>query len=221
MAILICAATTTEYNAVQRALRKTGAIHKFNLLRTGMGARAAQAALLNELSNHARTPDLVISTGFAGGLSEKFEIGSWVYDASTNSVRPPNSWIEILGAVPVLVRNAEKVVHPGSNMNLSEAVDMESATLSKICSDRKIPFAVLRLISDNPRAPLPTFVGDWMELSNAETLTAKSAMFVTAFTRTIRQPLRVWGLVRNARRWRRDLHAGWVRLGYRVGTHGL
>lgn len=76
----------SEARAVERGLQHGAKEHHFEVLRTGMGLRAARRALEKELGerrfgrglNTEPMPDFIISTGYAGTLDVGMAPGSWV-----------------------------------------------------------------------------------------------------------------------------------------------
>ncbi len=175
MRILILAALPQEYSPIKKLLpswRLVGKrpLKKFTcklpgkeivLIESGMGARSAQEALGAELTGF--TPDLLIFSGFAGGLHPDLPVGAVCFTANTREIssaevfhfRFPDKLIDFMtqnGIRPVLGLSAEQ---PGNKQTLSAlaagqpaVLDMETSTLARMAFHNKIPFICFRAVSD-------------------------------------------------------------------------
>jgi adenosylhomocysteine nucleosidase len=175
MKILILSALPQEYAPLQKhfpALRsvRKGLPRKFVLnlpdkaiilIESGMGDRAVREALGGEASVVA--PDLIIFSGFAGGLHPGLSVGSVCFAATTRHIEAETTYgikfPEELGKflaerriLPVLALSAKA---PGNKHALSAhafgypaVLDMETATVAKEALSRHIPFICFRAISD-------------------------------------------------------------------------
>jgi adenosylhomocysteine nucleosidase len=143
------------------------------VVRSGIGPSRARAAVegLHE------TPRAVLSVGTAGALVPElaaFEIVAGCETVSRDAPQAPSSWDRNL--VDCIMRSCQKegvpcvrgriatvdraVVSCEDRAELHEltgaiAVDMESHAMGRACLERGIPFAALRVISDDFDAPLP------------------------------------------------------------------
>ncbi|MGA2027778.1 MAG: hypothetical protein ABSH17_12035 [Syntrophobacteraceae bacterium] len=131
------------------------------LIECGMGAKSAQEALGAELA--VFTPDLLMFSGFAGGLHPDLQVGVVCFTVSARGIfseevfqfRAPDAFSDFLAQNhirPVLTLSAQT---PGDKQALSArasgqmaVLDMETAAMAKIAWHNKIPFICLRAISD-------------------------------------------------------------------------
>ena len=109
------------------------------------------------------TPDLLIFSGFAGGLHPDLPVGAVCFTASAREIssgqvfhfRFPDKLIDFMtqnGIRPVLGLSAEQ---PGNKRTLSAlaagqtaVLDMETATMARMAFQNKIPFVCFRAVSD-------------------------------------------------------------------------
>jgi hypothetical protein len=167
--ILVCAATRVEADACRRGLADAGACG-VEVLRTGVGPSRAAAALSSRL-RRGEAPSLVVSTGFAGALTEGIPLHALVTAAALHRLGPdgavpvplPSGALRVArGALPCHLATADAVV-VGDTPALAAlaapaAVDMESAALAETAAAAGIPFEVLRVVTDTPLQPFPPFV---------------------------------------------------------------
>jgi adenosylhomocysteine nucleosidase len=131
------------------------------LIECGMGSKSAKEVLEAELKGC--TPDLLIFSGFAGGLHPDLQTGVVCFSVSAQGIfsesvfqfRVPNALSDFMAQNhirPVLTVSAES---PGDKQALSAHVsgqmavlDMETATVAEIALNNEIPFICLRAISD-------------------------------------------------------------------------
>ncbi len=131
------------------------------LIECGMGAKSAQKALGAELAGF--TPDLLIFSGFAGGLHPDLPTGVVCFAASVRAVssqevfqfRVPDALSYFLAQNhirPVLTLSAETPEDKQAMSALASGqlavLDMETATVAEIAWHNKIPFICLRAVSD-------------------------------------------------------------------------
>lgn len=131
---------------------------------TGMGQQSARHALHWLLdSGNGCVPTWVLSTGFCGSLTATLPVGELVSpsrildeegrDWPIHSVLPDACSGDLLSvATPVLGPQQRQSLHARTG---AVAVDMESASLARLCADRDIPFSCLRIVSDSDQTPLP------------------------------------------------------------------
>jgi nucleoside phosphorylase len=196
------------------------------MLLTGVGPLRAARSLAQRLARGV-LPDLVVSSGFAGALSPELALSSWVAGARVSEwnghARVPVEAVALVCA-PGLVRCDvlssstlisandaldDAVPDPGSGV----VVDMESAALAREAGRRGVPFAIVRLISDTPAHPLPSFVSPFAAALSAPTTASRVASAGRGLCAAVADPFAVVRLVRDSARWLRDLEDGWKRLG--------
>jgi adenosylhomocysteine nucleosidase len=128
--------------------------HPLLVLITGVGTSATECALQWLFDRAA--PSLVIAAGFAGSLTPRFAVGEVIdcceiLDSSPNSWQVPNR----ASALPTarLITFSRLVATAADKFSLAEmsgahVVDMESAAIARMTSERGIPFACIRAVSD-------------------------------------------------------------------------
>jgi len=177
MVNIVCAATSFEANACSRGFKK---VPSFKILQTGMGPERATRALRNELSRLPYgTVQMVISSGFAGSLSNEIKVGEWVCASDLwlrKDQKNHQKLEQVLFQNALANWNAPFQIRSVPILSLDEiqntpfdplpddrpwCVDMESAFLAKVCREYEIPFAVLRMISDSPEKPIPAFISQF------------------------------------------------------------
>lgn len=135
-----------------------------DVLVTGMGSRNAQRSIETFLQD--RRPDWVITAGFAGGLDPgcpRGTVGLSSDPAFLDSIRSnrsdpvPMTFHESLRVIPTPEGKAALRRQTGC-----QAVDMESATIRRVCHGRGIPSATIRVISDDANEALPLDFGALM-----------------------------------------------------------
>lgn len=153
------------------------------LAQTGMGRQSAETATKLVLERY--TVDTLISLGFAGALTEEFEVGDAVicaklYCASepVQEAARPRAYCSDDGllrlaaqalegtsvrgrtgsgvTVPRLVCSPEERRELGRAFH-ADIVDMESYWIAQIASGRQVPFVAVRTISDTWQDSLPPF----------------------------------------------------------------
>ncbi|HEV3079652.1 MAG TPA: hypothetical protein VGY66_07725 [Gemmataceae bacterium] len=145
------------------------------VLETGIGQARTEAALnwlLSKpvLGNVPYQPRVILSAGFAGALQDGVKIGDVVLATEIgdlNGKRWPVTWPGELPAGewrPSLQRG--RIVTSGKlvgNADIKEAlfkkfkalaVDMESASVARLCAKHDVPFGCLRVISDEVTSAL-------------------------------------------------------------------
>jgi adenosylhomocysteine nucleosidase len=151
------------------------------VLETGVGSVAMETALqwlLNKplFGNVPLCPKLVLSAGFSGSLRPGQRVGdvilaTEVVDRDGNAwpttwpgELPPGEWRPPLERGRILTMPA-LIADPALKKSLGEryhavAVDMESATLARLCHKHNLPFGCLRAISDDLATPLSPRLGE-------------------------------------------------------------
>ncbi len=175
MKILILAALPQEYSPLKKLLphwrildRKP--LKKFTfelpgkeiiLIESGMGAKSAEEALMTEIPGFV--PDLLIFSGFAGGLHPNLEIGSVCFASGARETcsedlfkfrfpKELNVFLAKNNVIPVLGISSETPDKKHALCALADGqmavLDMETAKLAEIALQMKVPFICFRAISD-------------------------------------------------------------------------
>ena len=149
--VLICFAERTESRFFRRSRPDVSVLH------TGIGRRNAKAALEDRLAR--RRPELIITSGFAGGLNPELCAHSLLFEKS--------------GGHPLFGRLAglpfregsfccrDRIVVTAEEKRLlwrsggCDAVEMESGGIHEIAQSRQIPCLTFRAISDEAHESLP------------------------------------------------------------------
>jgi hypothetical protein len=225
--VLVCAATRAERDACTRGI-VASARSAHEVLLTGVGPLRAARSLAQRLARGV-LPDLVVSSGFAGALSPELALSSWIAGARVSEwngvARVPVETVSLVCA-PGLLRcdvpssstlmSANDALHdavpdPASGTPL--VGDMESAALAREAGGRGVPFAIVRLISDTPAHPLPSFVSPFAAAMSAPSTASRVAHAGRGLCAAVADPRGVVRLVRESARWLRDLEEGWKTLG--------
>lgn len=144
-------------------LRRARLPHPVALACLGDGAAAASKALTTVLDARDAPPAIVLVTGFCGALDPICERNTPV--AVTRLVAidrdpvpaPDPDWTARLtaaGARAVTLCSAGALISGRDERTAlgtitgADVVDLESASLARICASRSIPFAVLRVVTD-------------------------------------------------------------------------
>ncbi len=147
------------------------------MLETGIGATAMETAVrwcLSEprLGDVPYRPRSLLLLGFSGSLQSHLQVGDvvqateivdlehrrWPTSPLLEANRNPAASGRLL-TVPRLLSDPTEKQALGSRYN-ALAVDMESAVVARLCLERRVPFACLRVISDDMHTALsPQLVG--------------------------------------------------------------
>lgn len=144
----------------------TGSLQGANvaIAHTGIGREAALQTARDLLRDYQ--PSLLISSGFAGGLSRELRVGDVVFDAAETRSTAPNT----TGLFAGRITTSEHVIEtPAGKIALREAtgalaVDMESSAISAACRETGTPFVCIRGISDAVSDRLPVPMPHWFDL---------------------------------------------------------
>lgn len=132
------------------------------VLHTGVGEKTARPRVAEFL--RARSPRLLISSGFAGGLTDELHPGELMLAENFSALNLAAGTRSALRSYPLhtgQLSTAAAVVHSAGDRAARTAaegaiaVDMETDFIAEACADRSIPMLSLRVISDTPRAPFP------------------------------------------------------------------
>ncbi len=140
------------------------------LAETGLGPRAMSNALhwlLGEpLSSQRRyRPQMVLSVGFSGALQDSYRVGDVILatevadgDGNCWPANWPNRELPSTRRLPLhfgrLLTMPRLIGDPAEKLSLGQqhqaaAVDMETAVVARLCSERGVPFGCIRAVSDD------------------------------------------------------------------------
>lgn len=128
-----------------------------SVLITGMGRHRAAAAVQSFLAS--RSPRLVFSCGFAGGLNPDLPAGTILFDADPPLAKAP-VWLSA-GGRPGRFFCAERVVSTAREkgelwkQSQADGVEMESEAVRRVCAGKGIPSVTVRIILDEAGRDLP------------------------------------------------------------------
>src|SRR5437588_4678861 len=132
------------------------------ILHIGVGAKACNARL--EILLHKTRPGLVISSGFAGGVSEQLRVGDLILAQNFSDPGLLASTERILrerGPRVVKLFTSTSIVDSVAERNeiaraaSAAAVDMETGAIASVCNAHRVPLLSLRAISDTVQQPFP------------------------------------------------------------------
>jgi adenosylhomocysteine nucleosidase len=184
---LVCFAVPQEASAFRR-LRGTPSV---KILLTGIGRCNAERSIRRALNE--QTPSAVLTCGFAGALNPAFQIGDVLFSADDGSALAGT--LEAAGAKAATFYCADCIVTSADDKRRcreesgADAVEMESAIIRKVCSERGIATATVRSISDAATEDLPV---DFNKLLTPD----QRLDFVKLAVMLLRSPRSVAGLLR-------------------------
>lgn len=191
---LFCFAVNEEARPFQR---RCGSVPSIRTLVTGMGRRNAEASVRRALDESL--PRMVITCGFAGGLTPGLASGTVVYEADDDAgIR---QLLETAGARPARIHAAERVATTAAEKAQlrastgADAVEMESQFICAICRERQLPCAIVRVVLDPAEEDLPL---DFNQLMTADMKLDGGRLALTL----MRSPTKIPALLRLQRQTR-------------------
>ena len=161
--ILVCFALKEEAGAFQKiAAERSGT----TILITGIGRKNAERSVRGALADGL--PTLVLTCGFAGGLSPALEIGDVIFSTAGRKLGETLSGLGAARAKLACVSHIATTAAEKLELRRTtgaDAVEMESEAIQAVCRERGIPCATVRVISDTAREDLPL---DFNRLSNRD-----------------------------------------------------
>ena len=183
--IAISFALPTESNALLRHLESkrflnangiailTGELagRQVAIFHTGVGRESCQRNV--QAAFGAIRPQLLISSGFAGSLSDRLGIGDLVVAQNFSDWGLATRILEVGSGLtapepsqpmrfhPVILFTSNKVVESAeerrqiAQQHRADAIDMETEVIATACAVHRVPMISLRAISDAPTAPFP------------------------------------------------------------------
>jgi len=215
--ILVCAPTRVEAEACRRGLADAGA-RGVEVLQTGVGPSRAAAALSARLRRGA-APSLVVSSGFAGALTEGIPLHALVTaaglhrlgsDGAVPVTLPPGALLLAPGALPCQIATGDTVrIGDAPALAAPAAVDMESAALAETAAAAGVPLEVLRVVTDTPGQPFPPFVRALGAALSARSGRARLAAALHAVAGAACRPAEAIAFARSSLAAARALRAAW------------
>lgn len=151
--------------------------------------------VIGDFLNAAR-PRIVISSGFAGGLTESLNVGDLIVAENFSDptlASPVNATRVKLFTSPGVVENREEIARKTG----ADAVDMETEVIAQACAARSIPMLSLRVISDTAREPFPAPMSILFDLAR------QRPNYARLFFYLLRNPARIAALIRFSRQIKR------------------
>jgi adenosylhomocysteine nucleosidase len=144
------------------------------IILTGIGQENSRRRVTEAIA--CCRPELVLTCGFAGGLSPELALGTVLFHVEADAVLAPNrpllsQILRTAGAQParfycaprIAVTVAEKQVLRAETH--ADAVEMESEAIHTLCRERGIACATVRVISDTASEDMPL---DFNQLSRPD-----------------------------------------------------
>ena len=132
------------------------------VLHTGVGEQTTRRRMSEFLDRHS--PDLLVSSGFAGALTNQLAIGDILLannysapeelDKAQSLLSSSRTHVGALFTAAAIVDSAAHRNDLGRSSG-ALAVDMETRFIAEACSQSTVRMLSLRAISDSPSAPMP------------------------------------------------------------------
>ena len=166
MSVLVCFALKEEAAPFRKiAAGKSDIV----ILIVGIGRQNAERAVREYLAEHKA--EMVLTSGFAGGLNIDLKIGDVVFEIANRQspiVNDPEPLdvgcyekLIAAGAKPVKFFCADRIATTVAEKKKlrdetgADVVEMESAAIHEVCNERRIPCVTVRVISDTADEDLP------------------------------------------------------------------
>jgi len=143
------------------------------IFHTGVGAALAASRIESFLDS--KPFDLLISSGFAGGVDHSLGVATLFVAENFSDPKLLKQAQELLICRTGKLVTAERVIENPAERTAfarehgADAVDMETEHIANACAARKIPFISLRAISDTAAAPFPAPAGVLFDLEQQRT----------------------------------------------------
>jgi len=179
-------------------LRRAGN-HEVTIVHTGVGARNCNERL--EALLHKTRPRLVISSGFAGAVSEQLHIGDLILAENFSDpgllamaervLSKQARRVKLFTSTSIIDSVAER--NEIARASGAEAVDMETGAIVAVCNAHGVPLLSLRAISDTPGEPFPAPPSVLFDIENQRTNFGRLLVYL------LRDPAAIWRLFRFSR----------------------
>jgi nucleoside phosphorylase len=183
-----------------RTIRGTIDDRVVEVLHTGVGEKVCRQRVAEFLQDQQF--DLLISSGFAGALNDKLQIGDLLLAKNFSTVeltevgssfsRLPIHEADLLTVRALIDSNDER--NKIARTSRAAAVDMETEFIARACAEHGIPLLSVRVITDTPREPFPAPPNVLFDIEQQQT------RFLTLATFFLARPNRVPQLIQFARR---------------------
>ena len=183
-----------------RTIRGTIEDRAVEVFHTGVGEKVCHQRVAEFLQDQQF--DLLISSGFAGALNDKLQIGDLLLAKNFSTVeltevgssfsRLPIHEADLLTVRALIDSNDER--NKIAQASGTAAVDMETEFIARACAEHGIPLLSLRVITDTPSEPFPAPPNVLFDIEQQQT------RFLTVATFFIARPNRVPQLIQFARR---------------------
>jgi hypothetical protein len=240
MKVLVCAATSVEARACRAGIARAGCADQVEVLPTGIGRAAAEAALRARLSGSRPSttgtpdsssakeakapwrPELIVSSGFIGARAATLEVGGWVL-ASAVAARGSEAILTSGRLLTVLERSplrwsvatcvtVDRILGGSEEApDGAETVDMESHALALVSAEAEIPFDLFRLVSDTPAEPIPGWIGTFAAASQ-QSGNERVRKWMSGSFGLLREPLDSARFIARTSRLPGRLSEGWSQL---------
>ena len=170
------------------------------IVHTGVGAKACYARL--EILLHKTRPSVVISSGFAGAVSEQLQVGDLILSenfsdpgllASAERIlrdRQPRV-VKLFTSTSIIDSVAER--NEIARAADAAAVDMETGAIAGVCKIHGVPLLSLRIISDTASQPFPAPPSVLFDIERQQTNFGRLLAYL------LRDPGSIWRLFRFGR----------------------
>jgi nucleoside phosphorylase len=179
--------------------------HELRVVHTGVGSARAGDGVRRFLQQE--TPRFLISAGFAGAVNDQLAVGDLLLAENFSTPALIVSLEDKLVAVHrgVLATADEIIDSIEDRATLTEkagaiAVDMETESIARACTEASVPMISLRAISDTPSAPFPIPPVILFNIARQKTEYARLASYLLRHPHSIVRLIRFAGTIKRARK---------------------
>ena len=125
------------------------------VLHTGVGETLCRQRMALFLQN--RQPSYLISSGFAGAITNQLQVGSVLLARNFSTLAiAPSAGVQVAELhTSATMLGSEEEREQMAKSTGAAAVDMETKFIARACAEHALPFLSLRVISDSPAEPFP------------------------------------------------------------------
>jgi hypothetical protein len=180
---------------------------QIRVLHTGVGETTTRARLREFLKEEK--PGLLISSGFAGAITNQLEVGSILLAENFSNPALLEPCAAALGAKNFRRGNlatAHHVIDSAADRETlargsgAVAVDMETEFIAQACADSAVPMISIRAISDSPTAPFPIPSAVLFNLARQKTEYVRLASYLLTHPGAVPHMVKFAGNISRARR---------------------